>query len=588
MLDMTTPENTPAQRPRSRKSPRHRGKKKPEGLNAVQALKRAEPTVERVKGPAEEPLTEDEVRHLKEAFRFLKDHRSVLKLRVNASEDLLLNGKRDPTHRGVCQHLLSKVEKVKVLGASERLPPKEATALLAGVIRFSPELPYVMRFLECVQASAGQEQASAALTHALSRIDYEDISDAQVRQILSLIVEIFPEREQPAFLLSSLRTKAFRKAFDRSSEGLPPSLSKMLLPLREVHDLLHERDRRRRGGRQRQRQLNPSLLSEGAMLLLRVNQRCLLEFDAPVRRRLFGLMCDSVPEGDLPQEALFSLYRSLSFRDDDEKQRALLALVKLFLRVGLEKEAKRLLAEDAEQRRRKQDHGKAPTEGDKGPPSPSARLLALLKQPRVGSIAIDAKRPEAGNSAQQGALPPEGRFYHGVDLSTLKSVRVKWCLGDERTSFIQSAKLWSSVLLPQVCLPFALSIKEDAACPWVAVERFDWSLSRYLKDKRDLDLGAVALDLCRIENGVRALGLALPDGSLHRYSVDSADRMWLTDLSGVCAQEGQGTAQRPLSLVQSLRELAGLGLSFELDADPTALETCGGPLEIARLLRLID
>src|SRR5690606_38781563 len=128
MLDMTTPENTPAQRQRSRKSPRHRGKKKPEGLNAVQALKRAEPTVERVKGPAEEPLTEDEVRHLKEAFRFLKDHRSVLKLRVNASEDLLLNGKRDPTHRGVCQHLLSKVEKVKVLGASERLPPKEATA----------------------------------------------------------------------------------------------------------------------------------------------------------------------------------------------------------------------------------------------------------------------------------------------------------------------------------------------------------------------------------------------------------------------------------------------------------------------------
>src|SRR5690606_32026132 len=194
---------------------------------------------------------------------------------------------------------------------------------------------------------------------------------------------------------------------------------------------------------------------------------------------------DSVPEGDLPQEALLSLYRSLSFRDDDEKQRALLALVKLFLRVGLEKEAKRLLAEDAEQRRRKQDHGKAPTEGDKGPPSPSARLLALLKQPRVGSIAIDAKRPEAGNSAQQGALPPEGRLYHGVDLSTVKAVRVKWCLGDERTSFIPSAKLWSSVLLPQVCLPFALSIKEDAACPWVAVERFDWSLSRYLKDKRD-------------------------------------------------------------------------------------------------------
>lgn len=554
----------------------------------MQALKRAEPTAERVKGPAEEPLTEDEVRHLKEAFRFLRDNRSVLKLRVNASEDLLLNGTREPTHRGVCQHLLSKVEKSKVLGASERLSPQDATALLAGVIRFSPELPYVMRFLECVQASAGQEQASAALTHALSRIDYEDISDAQVRQILSLIVEIFPEREQPAFLLSSLRTQAFRKAFDRSSEGLPPSLSKMLLPLREVHNLLHERDRRRRGGRQRQRTLNSALLSEGAMLLLRVNQRCLLEFDGPVRRRLFGLMCESAPEGDLPQDALFSLYRSLSFRDDEERERALLALVKLFLRVGLEKEAKRLLAEDVEQRRRAQGQTKPSAEGDKGLPSPSARLLTLLKQPRMGTIAIDARRTEQGESPKQTSLPPAGRFYHGVDLSTLKSVRVKWCAGDERASFMQSAKLWSSVLLPQVSLPFALSIQEDSVCPWIAVERFEWSLSRYLKDKRDVDFGTVALELCRIENALGALNLALPDGSLQRYSVDVCDRIWLSDLSGLKEQKRQGTADVPASLVQSLEELAGLAVGFEWDAAAADLRTCRGPLEVARLLQLID
>jgi hypothetical protein len=63
-----------------------------------------------------------------------------------------------------------------------------------------------------------------------------------------------------------------------------------------------------------------------------------------------------------------------------------------------------------------------------------------------------------------------------------------------------------------------------------------------LKDKRDLDLGAVALELCRIESALGALDLALPDGSLQRYSVDASDRIWLSDLSGVSQQKSQGTA----------------------------------------------
>ncbi|MEE8201438.1 MAG: hypothetical protein V3R29_09755, partial [Candidatus Acidoferrales bacterium] len=60
---------------------------------------------------------------LREHFRFLRENRKELRLKVNAAEDLLLNGVREPTHRGVCQHLLGKVERGAVLSAAERLAP---------------------------------------------------------------------------------------------------------------------------------------------------------------------------------------------------------------------------------------------------------------------------------------------------------------------------------------------------------------------------------------------------------------------------------------------------------------------------------
>jgi hypothetical protein len=515
-------------RGRRGRPPRRRGKKDPPGLNAVQALKRAEPTLERVKGPAEEPLTDDEVRHLKAAFRFLREHRTTLKLRVNASEDLLLNETREPTHRGVCQHLLAKVDKTKVLGASERLAPAQATELMAGIIRFAPELTYIMRFLECVKASAGQEQASAALTHALSKMDFDDASDAQIRHILALIVDIFPESQQPVFLLSLLKTAAFRRAFDRSSEGLPPSLAGMLLPLREVHDLLHERKPGRRGDRQRRRPLDAGLLSEGALLLLRVNERCLLEFEAPVRRRLFELLSESAPEGELPKEALLSLFRSLSFRDGSERQRALFSIVSLFLRTGLEREARNLLRKEIEEQER---HGGQKAKGGEAKqpaPSECQRLLRLLEQPRVGDIAIQPPRGEKPDGQARTSLPTAGRFYPGVRLSTLEPVRILWADGEQRERFVESARLWTETLLPQVALPRFFDLNEGVERPYLAMPLFDSSLSGRLKSASEQECRALALDLCRLASALSAARLCLPDGLLWRFP-----RMELGDFGSV-------------------------------------------------------
>jgi hypothetical protein len=95
------------------------------------------PTLDR---SPEAPLSPAEVARMKATLRFLREHRNTLKLKVNAAEDLLLNGRREPTHRGLCQHLLSKLDRTRVLQAAERMPPAQATEFLAGIVRFAPEV----------------------------------------------------------------------------------------------------------------------------------------------------------------------------------------------------------------------------------------------------------------------------------------------------------------------------------------------------------------------------------------------------------------------------------------------------------------
>ena len=50
--------------------------------------------------PADVPLTPDEVAEMRVHLRFLRRHRKTLRLKLNATEDLLVNGAREPTHRG--------------------------------------------------------------------------------------------------------------------------------------------------------------------------------------------------------------------------------------------------------------------------------------------------------------------------------------------------------------------------------------------------------------------------------------------------------------------------------------------------------
>ena len=146
--------------------------------------------------------------------------------------------------------LLAKVEKDRVLAVSERLPPAEAAKLLAGVLRFAPEVSYVLRYLECVSDARSQPEAAAALVHALRRIQFTETSSAQMRQVLALIVNVFPSAELPVLLFNWLYNGAFKQALDRTSEELPPELAQVAVPLRVLHQVLNRDVRRPPGERE--------------------------------------------------------------------------------------------------------------------------------------------------------------------------------------------------------------------------------------------------------------------------------------------------------------------------------------------------
>jgi hypothetical protein len=507
----------PARKPRHR----HRFKKNRRGPSPVGVLSAAQPERRLDAAPVDAPLTPQEAARMKEHFRFLREHRHTLKLRVNATEDLLLNGSREPTHRGVCQHLLDKVERARVLVVSERLPAAEATRFLAGILRFAPEIPYVLRFLECVRGSASGEQAAAALSYALRRLDFAETSSAQLRQILTLIVEVFPPREMPLLLLSLLSGAPFRQALDRSADALPASLADMVLPLRAARAALfrdeHPRAERGDGG---QRHAAPDL-ERGVLLLLGSAIPGLLELETAQRRRLFELGSEAMGRRTTAQQALErleALFSSLSWPNEGERVNGARRLIGAALAANQTGRARSLL-----------DHEL----GQRPNAAPFAQWRKLLDAPHVGSIALEPPegRGDRGQreSGAKSALPPSGRWYRGWYVPTQTSVRIRYGESTEEERILGLVRLWQRVLVPGV---ERIVEHGGGERPYLALRVAGRSLARALEEPRGIDAATCrewSLEACQLLSALSRCGVELPDAEPHRFSVDHAGRLWLVD-----------------------------------------------------------
>ncbi|HEX9620522.1 MAG TPA: hypothetical protein VF989_10315 [Polyangiaceae bacterium] len=522
---------------------------------------------------ADEPLTPAELLRMKEHFKFLRDHRRLLKLRVNAAEDLLLNGVREPTHRGVCRHLLAKVERARVLAVTERLPAAEAERLLAGILRFAPELPYVVRYLECVRDAASRPEAAAALAQALKRIDFAETSSAQMRQILGLVVDVFPLAELPVLVYSLLHSAAFRAAFDRSTEGLPDKVAEMLLPLRAAYAAL------RAGASQSPADAAPT--RAGVALLLCVSKASLLELPENQRRRLFELGRELGATDGPARRGLVDLLQGLSFRDARERGQAALSLAAAFLAGGAEADARRLLEADV-------------YEGEAA--ARAKHWLRSLSMPQLGPVALD---PPSGPGGPKGRakrseqLPAADRWYRGFHLPSQSAVRLRFGEPGDREAFAARIGLWRDLLVPGVARLVAADA--DAERPYLAVALPGRSLARALGAAPARERREWALELCLLLAACAAAGVQLADADANRFSLDEGGRLWLVDLwDARSAEPAQARAAHIELARRSVYDVLGMvahagespGGAAPLNGMASALASATGLSDLVRALGL--
>lgn len=498
----------------------------------LQSLAPAKPLADKL---ADEPLSAGEVAEMKEHFKFLRQHRKLLKLRLNATEDLLLNGVREPSHRGVCQHLLAKVEKDRVLTVTERLPPGEAAKLLAGVLRFAPEVSYVLRYLECVSDASSQPEAAAALVHAVRRIRFTETSSAQVRQILTLIVSVFPREELPVLLFNWLYHGGFRQAIDRASETLPVELAEIVVPLRAAHQVLNEE-----GGPA------PSRNGEavrGLRLLLRARVANLAELSERVRRRLFEGGLDVAGHEPTELAALDGLLKHLKWRVEQDRSHALVRLASAHLASGDEAGASALL----------QEH---PPSGDQA--ALAKRWLRALGGARIGPIALDERGPhrtrrQAPHRQSEDAAPPTDRWLRGFHVATQTQVRVRLGTPQQLAGYSSQVALWRSVLIPGVLRP--LLAGEHGEQPYVAVRAVGHGLLGTQRTTRSPSAAREhAIEACALLHALAKQGVCLPDAEPRRFSLDECGRVWLTDLWGATPGDVDVASIRHAELVVGLIE----------------------------------
>jgi hypothetical protein len=513
-----------AQKPAGDQKPgKRRGRsKRPSSSRAAAALSKQPRSVDLNKN-VEEPLSEQEVAVFREHFRFLRTHRRDLRLKINANEDLLLNGVRPPIHRGVCHHLLGKVERKNVLATTERLEPAKAAAFLTGIIRFSSDIEYVLLFLEKVNQSSSSAEATAALFQGFQRIEFDKVSSAQMRRVLQLITELFDAQERAALLLGLLESSSFRDAFDQSMRDLPEALAHLVVPLRAAQAVvLHGKTNT----------FDSEPLSDGVKLLLAMESKILLRLSAGARDRLFhfGLQVCSAPHHRL-HDRLKMLLRNFPKSDSKSRDRGL-SLARHLIAANSDADARQLL------------QGLIRDRSDSSAPS---RWLTWLDAERLGRIAL-LELPD-----DQKDVPGQGSRRAGIWLDRMRPVWIQIADASSLASHQAGVEI-----IKDLCIPGVASLLESgttqAGQPYFTVSALGKPLDRALREDSGLELAAtfrVCQEAVGILNALAAVGVQLPDARWGRFTLDGSGALQLTDLAGATRVEVDAHGGFHFELAQS-------------------------------------
>ena len=474
--------------------------------------------------PSDQPLTEEEIAEARHHLRFLFKHREVLRLRVNASEDLLLNGAKLPTHRGQVMHLLGKVDLPAVTSAQTRLPDVKArVALLAGVVRFSSDVGILLLYLESLHDIASREDAASAFRLAVRRIDFSGLSPARMRRVLDLVASTFEGYQRVQVLFGLLESATFRGAFDSSQEAFPPELSALFGPLRAAYEIILEGRPNTRGA---------EALRAGVRALLDAPAAILQAYPEAVRERLLESAIRLLEDPALEDRATDALLGTLSRES------------RSFSRIGMLRAAELLRRHDDDAAKALLTQVCAAHPGFHMP----AKWLSAIEAPRLARVALWKGEAAAGRDEQGSGL--RSAFW----LDAQRSCWVRVGRPEDAERMTRDALLQRQFAVAGVAPVLECGVTEEGV-PYVMLPVLGRPLGPWLK-KRSLSREqafALALSGAQVLHALALAGVELPDVEGARFLVGDGESpmAWLTDLSGARRAEPEAAARRHRELASS-------------------------------------
>jgi hypothetical protein len=476
--------------------------------------------------PTNAPLRADEVEEMKQHLAFLREYKDALRLRLNAAEDLLVNGRRDPSDRGVCRHLLGKVDRSVIEAAVGREPLKSnvlaRSRMLAGAIRLTADVGVLLAYLETLATQRSQAEAAQAFAEVVRRIDFESLSATRLARLLQVLTETFQGEERVQVLFSLLDGEAFRRAFDAAEAMLPADVAAVFAPLHAVHRRLLGEQRAADGAAAADR------LAVGLEQVMAAPDPVLRGYAEPLRIRMLELALDPGIPPALADRAAGVLLTSLTRTG------------KTFTRLAMRRAAQ-LLAHHVDDRARA-----TLEEVQRAAPGFHAaeRWLAALAARRMGRVALTSAPPE------------HGRLAAGFWLDGQQSVWIRTVPVTHADQLAEEAALQARLALPGVAplvehgvasgIPYAAV--RAAGQPWqLEAERLDPTAAL-----------ALAAHAARILRALALAGVALPDAEPARFCLTS-ERIptpVLADLDGArsvtVAEAGVVNAASAAALVRRL------------------------------------
>ncbi len=445
---------------------------------------------------------------MREHLRLLQKHKKLLGLSLNAKEDLLINGVNKPEHRGICLHLLGKVDRASVVRALERMPdPAARSRLLGGVVRFSDDQGILLQWLESLTDSASRAAAAGALSLALDRLDWESMSAARMERLLEVLATVFTEpHERADVVFALLHSPSFRSVFDAAVERLPKPLASIFEPLKAAYETIVEG----RDGHP------PGLVRKGTAMLLSAPDATLQARPQPVRIRLLRAALEAPPKDGDADRAAGALLESLTHDPDLYRGLALERIGELLRRHQDARAAwqlKRLLGAQ--------------------PDCAEAKELTLaLRALRVGRVVL-------GGPADW--RPRPGKPGKGKAKDAGKALQLGWWLDRGRPVLVRvggdPAKVKAEVALHRR-LPIAglapLLASSTEGRPWIAFADVGRPLDQLLGGGSIPSAGRVAAAGLRILGSLAVAGVQLPDARPRRFLLGPAG-LALYDLSGASA-----------------------------------------------------